>query len=281
MSFFKWLLLSLSLHALFIGLFKLFNLPTPREKVELTLIEVPSSGSSPKGSAPLQKNKNFKNPSSLLKKELFTQYHFSAQTWSQGADTYHLNPQRDEASAAWGSGAGTFERIEDYRLYKEIYTHIDGSLYYPAILARNKISGAVNARLVLNSQGYCQWQQTQIYANDIHLRIFILSTLKKACSQSYKPYLAKRELTNVDLSFLFQITEHDEKYLKEEQQKILGNVLFFYRNSQQSIAEWNIGPFKGLFPLPAIQIDFNWLKTHWDQLNGEEDPLQKFKRENS
>ena len=42
--------------------------------------------------------------------------------------------------------------------------------------------------------------------------------------------------------------------------------------------EWSLGPLKGVFPVPAVGIDFTWLKLNWDKyVNGQkEPPLEKF-----
>lgn len=48
--------------------------------------------------------------------------------------------------------------------------------------------------------------------------------------------------------------------------KIVGNVLLFYRQSHQSRMQWGLGPFKGMFPLPIVQLNDRWLMKHWADL---------------
>lgn len=59
-------------------------------------------------------------------------------------------------------------------------------------------------------------------------------------------------------------------------QKIIGNVLLFYRNSHQSIAEWHLGPFRGMFPIPWVNVDFDWIIENFDKHVNEKDPVKEF-----
>ena len=175
-------------------------------------------------------------------------------------------PGNDDPRAPWGSGGSDFKRIEDYRLMTVIREQVDGLLFYPGVLAREKISGTVNARLVLNREGSCDWPLTTITSSEAHLRIYILQLLKKLCRFDYGKFVRGRETTNVDLSFMFEITEGDPKRGLAAQEKTVGNVLLFYRGSQQSVAEWRIGPLRGIFPLPYVGLDFIWLKENWEKV---------------
>jgi len=185
---------------------------------------------------------------------------------SSDADAFSGNPESDDPKAAWGQGSAEFKRLEDLGLMNRIYEHTEQALYYPGILARHKIEGIVNARLVIAEQGLCDWHETIISSTNPHLRIFILSVLKEVCSQNFKPYLRGRKLTNIDFSFEFELTEHDDSKLIESKNKIIGNVLMFYRNSHQSVTEWHLGPLMGLFPIPAVAVDFGWLQENWDRV---------------
>lgn len=82
------------------------------------------------------------------------------------------------------------------------------------------------------------------------------------------------------MSFHFSISEEpttDE--LIQQNQKVMGNVLLFFRNSHQSIAEWHIGPFTGVFPLPMVSVDFGWLQENFDRYVNHREPLKEFLRE--
>jgi hypothetical protein len=71
---------------------------------------------------------------------------------------------------------------------------------------------------------------------------------------------------NVDLSFQFAITEHDDKAIVDRQNCVAGHMLLFFRNGQQSIAEWHLGPFMGMFPIPVVNFDFGWVTENWEHL---------------
>lgn len=194
-------------------------------------------------------------------------------TWDENGYTTNDNP-----NVAWGAGAGTFERIQDLGFMQFLHRKIDGILFYPEVLARHKISGTVNTRIVFNKEGSCDWHNTKIQAGDPYLRVFVLHILKKVCGENFKHYLKNRTQTSVDMSFQFLISEHtsEQEYI-DEHQKIVGNVLLFFRNSQQSVAQWHLGPFTGVFPIPWVSLDFGWIMENFDKYVDHEDPMGDFK----
>lgn len=185
---------------------------------------------------------------------------------------------KDNPNVEWGAGGGTFERVRDYTLMKRFHDKVDGLLFYPGVLARHQISGVVNTRIVLDQQGSCNWELTKINANDPHLRIYILHLLKQVCDESYAKYTKERKLTNIDMSFNFSISgQLTTEELIDQNQYIVGNVLAFYRNSQQSIAEWHLGPLTGVFPIPWVGLDFGWLQENFERYVNDKDPLKDYK----
>lgn len=195
--------------------------------------------------------------------------------WSEGGYTLTDDPHK-----IWGVGAGTFERVQDYNLMEFIFAQTESYLFYPSILAAHRIEGTVNTRLVLNKEGDCEWRQTQINAANRYLRVYVLHLLKKVCNQNFSRYLNNRILTNVDMSFQFALTEKqntDEN--TKSNQHIVGNVLMFYRNAQTSITEWHLGPFTGVFPIPWVNLDFNWIQENFEKYVNNHDPISEF-REN-
>lgn len=183
----------------------------------------------------------------------------------------------DDTSAPWGAGGREFKRIAEYNLMNRIQSQTENLLYYPAVLAAHGIEGNVNVRLVLNEVGQCDWSKTEISSANSYLKVFVLDLMKSVCKQSYKQEVRGRKLTLVDFSFQFAIAESNDESIKREKSKIVGNVLLFYRNSHRSIAEWRVGPFTGMFPLPFVNLDFPWLKEHWETYIEKKDPLAEFK----
>ena len=185
------------------------------------------------------------------------------------------NGGQQDLAMGWGEGGKNFERVADFSIMNHLYERVDNYLFYPRVLAQHQISGFVKTRLVFNKQGNCDWHKSTIQANDNHLRVYIFSVLRDVCRQNYARFLHGKEWLVVDMSFSFQITEHNDRFLK--QKRILGNVLLFYRNSQQSIAQWRLGPFTGMFPIPFVALDLPWLADHWDQYMNGTDPMKEYK----
>lgn len=194
-------------------------------------------------------------------------------------DTYGDSPNVDNADTAWGVGAGTFERAKDYLLMKKIYEYVDNALFFPSFFHRNNIEGVINARLVINFEGKCDWSKIKFYGEQPYMKLFVLSVLKSACRQNFKPFLKNRLLTNVDLSFHFELTEHTNSQIIEKNKYIVGNSLMFYRNSYKSIMEWEFGPFQGIFPVPAIYLNIPWIQENWEKIMYSKDPISEFKKE--
>lgn len=183
----------------------------------------------------------------------------------------------DDPMSEWGSGSKDFSRVEDLGRYDRLYEMIDSRVSYPNVLAANQIQGTVNARLIVSPEGKCLWPRTRISSSQEYLRLYVLDVLQSVCRQSLTRYAKAEGATNLDLSFAFEITEHNEKVLIDAQKKIVGNVFLFYRNSQQSKLQWSIGPFRGMFPIPYVAFDFGWLMENYDRVMHSRDPLKDFK----
>lgn len=194
-------------------------------------------------------------------------------------DTYSDSPNVDNVDTAWGVGGGTFERAKDYLLMKKIYEYVDNALFFPSFFHRNNIQGVINARLVINFEGKCDWSKIKFYGEQPYMKLFVLSVLKSACRQNFKPFLKNRLLTNVDLSFQFELTEPTNSQIIEKNKYIVGNSLMFYRNSYKSIMEWEFGPFQGIFPVPAIYLNIPWIQENWEKIMYSKDPISEFKKE--
>lgn len=195
-----------------------------------------------------------------------------------GGDSYLRDRKNDNPLAPWGQGSETFERIEDYSLFKFLFDKVDANLSYPGVLARHKIQGTVNARFVLNAEGGCDWSYTHISNGDPYLQLYVLDLLKRTCAENFKRYTKDREITNVDMSFQFAISESGDGEYQKKNQILVGNTMHFYRNSHQSVLEWELGPFKGMFPIPAAYLNLPWIKENWDRLIKGKEPLKEFKK---
>jgi hypothetical protein len=183
----------------------------------------------------------------------------------------------DDPRAEWGSGGRDFDRVADLGRFDQLYEVVDSRVVYPSVLVAHGIQGTVNARLIVNAKGVCDWKQTQISSAQANLKVYVLDVLKRVCTQNLSRYARKDANSNFDFSFQFALTEHNDKKLIADQKKVLGNVFLFYRNSQQSIAEWHLGPFRGMFPIPFVSLDFAWLQENYEKVVNSQDPLEEFK----
>ncbi len=247
-------------------------LPKKIQKISLSKVSLKNKGTQSLGHKILAKfsKPNFQSGFSAKVHDIVTM---------TDSENYRAHPLEDNPSDEWGSGGGTFARNKDYLLFRKVYETVDGLLYYPGVLARNRIEGFTHARLVLDSEGSCSWKLTQITGANPYLRLFVLDILKQACHQNYSQFINGRKLTNVDLSFKFAITEHENLNLIEAEKGIVGNTLLFYRNSHNSIMEWELGPFHGMFPIPIAYLNIFWLQENWDRIMNHKEPLDVFKNE--
>jgi hypothetical protein len=294
----KYFGLSIAFHILILGIS--FQFKTPEKKKEIYSIELTetneksksvSTQNSKKNKSYSAVNKNRKqtetailnSPLNKFKPRLNLGTAIKNSTGDSNLlgseDTYETSANFDNPNADWGSGAGTFARVKDYILLKRVYDQIDMSLFFPSFFVRRNIHGVTNARLVLNAQGDCEWKKTKIFGNDAFMQIYILSVLKSACKQSFKPFIKQRQITNVDLSFHFELTEDYSKEIVDSKKFIIGNSLMFYRNAVKSLMQWEFGPFQGVFPVPAVYLNLPWIQENWDKLINHKDPISEFKRE--
>ncbi len=183
----------------------------------------------------------------------------------------------DDPTSQWGSGGADFSRVRDLGKFDRLYDLIDANVMYPGVLAYHQIQGTVNARLVLTPNGTCDWRHSTVTSTQAHLRLYVLDVLNHVCARDLARFARKSSNSNLDLSFEFAITEHNDEKLIAREKKVVGNVFLFYRNSQQSVAEWHLGPFRGMFPVPYVALDFSWLQENYDRVVHSRDPLREFK----
>lgn len=177
----------------------------------------------------------------------------------------------DPGSDSWGSRSVSIESLENTLFYKTIYEAIDGSVYYPAVLAKRKIEGTFQARLTFDAVEGCLWKKAVISEGNPHLRLFVLDLLRRACDNETVRRLRPLRTVTADLSFLFAIGEGPGKLNFEEDRRkhgprMIGNVLMFEAHSIQSVMAWQLGPFTGVFPIPYVSVDFEWLQENWDKV---------------
>ncbi len=284
----RYLLLSITLHALIILALRGFSsaeLTQKPELIELVVLPPDSQSTHPQAKVAGTRQGNqsasgtSKNSQNHGLLQYLPNYNFDAYTSVPDSEAYSKNSRVDNPYSEWGEGSETFGRIADYNFFRQLYEKVDTQLSYPGVLARNKIMGVVQTRLVFDKNGDCNWRYTKINGSQAYLQLYVLDLLKRVCLQNFKPMLGGREQTVADLAFRFDINENDDHDRVEAQKIVIGNVLHFYRNSHQSIMEWELGPFRGMFPVPMVYLNIPWIQENWDRIINKKDPLTEFKKQ--
>lgn len=270
----RFLALSLSIHALLFALLWLRKEQSPsassEELVQFELLER-EQATAPKGGGSTSGGLAAKSPLEKLRPG------FSLQDRAQGKFQLAGDENSDDPGVSWGSGSENIDKIADFLPLDRIRDQADGLTSFPSLFRRHDIWGSVNARLVIDSEG-CNWPSTQIWSKERHLQIYVLSVLKKLCGLDSVARLTKVGRKNVDFSFSFAFTE--DASLKDSSE-VRGNIVIVSRVIPKSVMEWRLGPIRGLFPIPAVNIDFDWLKQNWDRYIEGRDPFKEFEKEYS
>lgn len=182
----------------------------------------------------------------------------------------------DNPEAVWGEGLGQLGRVADTQVMQAATEKVSGLVYYPGPLARRGIEGTVNARIIMNSKGQCDWSKSYVGGDRSELRFYILALLKKLCLTNFAINYGLRPSNNFDFSFHFDLHEKEEK-----PPKILGNVLLFEIPGHVPAGTWRLGPIKGNFMIPnMIFLDPGWIEENWNRLVLSKDPMQEYRPKN-
>lgn len=178
----------------------------------------------------------------------------------------------------WGYKGGDFSEIKNYLAYERLFTDINGLLGYPFIFRERDIYGAVSARLAFTEKSECDWKKIKISSHQKYLRVYILTLLKKLCSLEVVKSLRAGKQNTIDLNFNFELHEKLEpRQAQQAKQQIIGNVLMFHRAHVKSSLEYKVGPFRGLWFVPAVNLDIPWIIEKWDHYVNGVDPMAAFK----
>ena len=247
--------------------------PIPPERVELEVLVQPAPISQGRSQA-----KTIRRFTRSLKLKGSVQ-NFDPRHW-RDADEPNRGGMADLAAAyepnsPWGAGSAHLKMIELYIPLDRLRLQTDGATHYPGVLAYHDITGDSSARLVIAHTG-CDWRHTQVWASERHLRLYILHVLKKVCSLEDVKRIGTSQPINVDFAFSFRQTEDA---LVKDSSALRGNVIVVQRWYKKSIAEWHVGPLRGMFPIPAVSVDFIWLKEHWDEYVEKKGRFDEFDRD--
>ena len=180
---------------------------------------------------------------------------------------------------AWGShGADFAQYAEHIGDLDQLRQEIEQMLFYPGVLSRRRIQGAINARLIFAKDSNCAFKKTRVEGAEPYLRVYVLALIDKVCRLSLISRLGFREGQMVDLSFNFYISENLVTREQDEQKSgISGNVLTFQRGFTESSLEWELGPIRGTWFAPMVFLNVPWVVENWEKYVDKKDPLRDFR----
>lgn len=178
----------------------------------------------------------------------------------------------------WGSEQGDARQIVHALRFDQLMKEIDQMLHYPSVLGSRGISGVVNVRLIFDGASGCAWNKLKIYTGHAYLKTYVLAVLKKFCDLDTIRTFGYHEGQAVDLSFAFLFTDElTQAAALEGPGRVTGNVLLFTRTFPRPKLEYQLGPIRGLWFVPAVSLDWPWVVEHWEQWVDGKDPLKDFK----
>lgn len=202
------------------------------------------------------------------------------------AEQTALNPERDALArgssewpeGSWGSKMNLLGEVGHFLENDRVREEIRNMLNYPGALAMRNIEGHVEAQLYFTDDSKCDWKRTTITSGQPYLRIYILAMLKKLCTFTVVERMRADHRRTLDLTFQFDIVnEFTADWAKHDDDFVAGHVIGFRRTAMKSVAEYQIGPIRGVWFVPAVALDFPWLVEKWDQYVNGIDPLAAFR----
>lgn len=182
-----------------------------------------------------------------------------------------------EGQTAWGGKGDYMSETEYQAQYLRVMEAIKGMLSFPAALGQRDMQGVVNARLVFDGDSHCDWSRSWIKGANRYLSFYSLGVLKKACTLEAVQRQNFKRGQYLDISFSFLITEGVHSTEEQESlDRVLGNVILFRRTFAKSNLQYQLGPLRGIWIVPSVQIDPMWFVEKWDQYMNGRDPLREF-----
>jgi len=169
-------------------------------------------------------------------------------------------------------------------LYQSIYTAIERNLTYPSEFTNRGIHGEVSATLVFSPNGEFQASLLRTRSTSKYLESLVRRALRTAFREplSGKALHDLKTALNVDCFFSFRFVEHPSDENRKTNSTQLGSHMSFYREFQQSLLEWNVGPAHGLGPF--IGLDVLWIPNKIAELLSKKakvDPLEQYREDDS
>jgi hypothetical protein len=175
----------------------------------------------------------------------------------------------------WGGGnSDLLHHVQSASELQKLAEELNGSLSYPSVLAKRRISGTISAQLYFSKSGGCDPKRTKVLPGELYLRTYVIALLKKVCGFEQIEKMRLHSSDHVDISFSFRLVGLDEKHETPAEFSV-GNVLAFEREAIKPFGEVKLGPL-ALTPL-SLSVDFLWFAEQWDRAHGKKDPLDEFR----
>lgn len=199
-----------------------------------------------------------------------------------GRDFGHTEDTSGWSENDWGRKATDLKQIEHYLTYERIFQHLQGMINYPPGLGRRKVSGTVTARLAFTQPANCNETRSFVRGGHPYLRVYIASMLKKYCRILQESDVKVGPEKTVDLTFAFVLTAEAELLIEQTSHDgITGNVMRFYRSYPAPTLEYRLGPIRGVFGVPMVFLDQEWIFEKWDLWVNEIDVLDRYREQGS
>lgn len=177
----------------------------------------------------------------------------------------------------WGVRGGSLKEAEHYISYYLLQREIQGTLSYPAAMGVRDISGTISARITFNEGSKCDKKRSWARGHHHYLRFYVMALIHKVCGLGNIEHMHFQENQFVDMNFIFLIAEGKDIEVLEKRDNVTGNVLTFQRIYPKAWYEWQLGPFRGVYGVPFVFLDYPWVLDKWEKWVEGHDPLDSFR----
>ena len=187
-------------------------------------------------------------------------------------------------SEGGGGGEGEDEGggIHDSALYRYVFREINQRLTYPDLFKQSLIDGRVEAKLVFSKDGEFLPDQSKFSAGSGFLRVSVIQNLRATFLSPIPKALRRDRPFSVSCVFIFEVVEHADGETVRTKQVDDGGLLAFYRYYVHSKAQWDLGPFSGIAPIPFVGFSPLWVVDKVAELFSKKakiDPFDKYRQD--
>ncbi len=278
--------LSVTLHVLLLYLLsgRLWVIAPPPELIEVEYKEKPPAGdpeahSRARAPSPRARNPRGRKRGPLTLRSLSPKFDMKGAIAAGQAAQFDTDARGSSewSNEHWGARGGSLKEMEHYISYYLLQREIQGALSYPMAMGVRSIDGTISARMTFTKDSTCDRKRTWARGHHHYLRFYILALMRKICTLSNIEQMHFKEGQFVDLTFAFVIQEGRDREVLEGRDNITGNVMRFERIYPKAWYEWSAGPFRGIYGVPFVFLDYPWVLDSWEKWVEGRDPLDAFR----